>query len=548
VAGGGTLEFGAGSQVDLAKTLLYNDSMAIEHYKNTVPNSTNTAIVLLGASDYLDDRFSNSTAFANSMDAVQNYFLSQSGFALDNRNQLLNLFDSEMEPTRIIEAIEGHLTAQIRKSPIMTDLIIWYIGHGEMDHIQNYCMLLKNSQSYKLGPTCLRFSDLTNVLIGYQGKHSRTFRTYFIIDACYSGQAIGEMAARDHFQKYLQDELPAKGFVAFCSSPGDSPSYFDPINQVTIFSNTLLSVLYSGIPYGNDKLSLSEVHLKVRQKYKEIDKQQPKHVFPVLGDKHDYKHQDMLSHRPLFPNRYVSGPTSNNIKMVCFDLDGTLLTGYQYSWSLIWKHLGFDDHVRKQMIRDYKKGKLKYKDWCDKCAEYFITGGLRRRHLHEIMKDYKVKPAKSYRRTMAFLDGRGIKRVIISGGVDTFLQKLPCRGRGFQHIFINKFIWRKDGRLDRIEHTDYDFKEKWDGLLKICEQESIQPHEVLFVGDSQNDEHIATKTPNVIAFDGTSDALSNIADWTSKTHDLDIVAQAILKSMGTQKLPLHKTLKERNAQ
>lgn len=51
-------------------------------------------------------------------------------------------------------------------------------------------------------------------------------------------------------------------------------------------------------------------------------------------------------------------------RLVAFDLDGTLLRGMDFSWRLIWAHLGFPDALRKEGMRRYLGGTISYPEWC----------------------------------------------------------------------------------------------------------------------------------------------------------------------------------------
>ena len=68
----------------------------------------------------------------------------------------------------------------------------------------------------------------------------------------------------------------------------------------------------------------------------------------------------------------------------------------------------------------------------------------------------------------------GMTFVIISGGIDTFLQeKIPEAEKLFDYIFINKLQFDTEGRLIGVTTTDYDFKGKATALELICQVNGI---------------------------------------------------------------------------
>jgi predicted alpha/beta hydrolase family esterase len=64
----------------------------------------------------------------------------------------------------------------------------------------------------------------------------------------------------------------------------------------------------------------------------------------------------------------------SRFRVIGFDLDGTLLRGYEFSWTLVWKFLGVPDAVWREAKRKYVTGQRTfndYKAWVDHDLRHF---------------------------------------------------------------------------------------------------------------------------------------------------------------------------------
>lgn len=277
------------------------------------PTPATTLVILLGASRFPElgvdtgdpetDTLAEIT-FSETAKEVDDYFTSPTGFNLPETN-LCRLFDSEKGPdpqdAQITEFLAGRIGAGAHAGTPPTDLIIYYIGHGMPDEGRMYCLALRKSRSSNVGISSIRVVDLATTLAGAAAK----MRVYLVLDACYAANAARAFSQHRspidalRYQIDHSENLPPCGVSLLCSSASTSVSHLVLHRKRTMFSESLLEVLWHG--YGKEEvnsLSLAEVHFAtvetIRQKNPgtavrpEIHSpQQP------VGD---------ISRIPLFPN------------------------------------------------------------------------------------------------------------------------------------------------------------------------------------------------------------------------------------------------------
>jgi len=95
-------------------------------------------IVILGASQFphMNDATLDNAAFGRSAGKAKTLFSPpHTAFA---KAEVLDLFDRDMQPFEVLDAIEGHIDAH----PDMRDLLIYYCGHGSFQRDGTYFLML----------------------------------------------------------------------------------------------------------------------------------------------------------------------------------------------------------------------------------------------------------------------------------------------------------------------------------------------------------------------------------------------------------------------
>jgi HAD superfamily phosphoserine phosphatase-like hydrolase len=215
-------------------------------------------------------------------------------------------------------------------------------------------------------------------------------------------------------------------------------------------------------------------------------------------------------------------------KLVAFDLDGTLLRGLQFSWTLVWRHLGIPEHVRGGLMRDYLSRKIDYDQWCSRACELFIQKGLKREDFGRIAKT--VKLTNNFYQAISRLKESGIILAIISGGIDALLKDMieDCE-KIFDYIFINRLLFDGFGKLVQVIATKYDFEGKALALELICAQRNIDLSETVFVGDEFNDAYGISCAGLSIAYSSRSALVQETAKHVIEEDDLNLILPLILR-------------------
>ena len=207
----------------------------------------------------------------------------------------------------------------------------------------------------------------------------------------------------------------------------------------------------------------------------------------------------------------VSTNSKLKYKLVAFDFDGTILQGkkFKHSWKAIWEYLHYNDSERKRLHEKHRNNPKNYsfQDWCDECVEYFIKRGFQITDIEKIIKNKKLKTATGFDELINVIHKLGIKIIIISGGIDTFVTSTISENtmQLIDEIYINKFRFDKDGNLASVEayqDSASDSAGKVKVLEEYCMKNNLSLSEVVYVGDETNDIDIMTNVGKAIIYPG----------------------------------------------
>lgn len=191
----------------------------------------------------------------------------------------------------------------------------------------------------------------------------------------------------------------------------------------------------------------------------------------------------------------------NKIKLVCFDLDGTLIT--ENSWFKLNIALGITAEEDKKMSDSYLDGYLKYEDWIKELVTlYKEKGKANIKNVSNILLDYRLKD--DAEEIVSYLKQKDYIIVILSGSfdllVDDVANKLDIKYRKGN----TTFQFDDSGELVDLISGGEEKYVKLDNLKSLCNKLRIELAECACVGDGSNDLELFRATGNGITFNASS--------------------------------------------
>lgn len=208
------------------------------------------------------------------------------------------------------------------------------------------------------------------------------------------------------------------------------------------------------------------------------------------------------------------------MKAVIFDFDGTLTEKKGNLWKRIWKELGLDtgpDSYYVSLFKRFMSGNITYKEWCELTLEAFQEKGFTKQKLDEITDDMTL--IEGAEDLIKYLHARGIELHIVSGNIISVIEKVLGDNKRFiTAINANMFIFDKNGKLAEIVGTKYDHEGKATYIKELCEKKGYKPSEVLFIGNSMNDEWVYRSGARTLCVNPDDTKSENVKIWNKVIH------------------------------
>lgn len=209
-------------------------------------------------------------------------------------------------------------------------------------------------------------------------------------------------------------------------------------------------------------------------------------------------------------------------KLICFDMDGTLVS--QNSWYKLNLALGLTAEQDKQMYDLYGAGKLTYEDWTKNILEiYKQKGKASKGFVGEVLSDYELVPG--VKDLVDYLRGQDYELAIISGSFDVLVD-LVAIDLGIKLKKGNtKLIYDDRDMVVDIESGGEEVFAKLEHLKQFCAELNIGFDQCICIGDGANDRELFKATGKGITF---SDAPKIIRDQAWKVVDSLVEIKNIL--------------------
>lgn len=214
-------------------------------------------------------------------------------------------------------------------------------------------------------------------------------------------------------------------------------------------------------------------------------------------------------------------------KLVCFDVDGTLIDNVKFSWQIFHDYFQTDRHRREDAKSRFFSGQITYREWAEHDINLWRESDATKEQFLEALGPLRLMDGAM--ETLRELKKGGVKLAVISGSLNILLEKfIPDYKNFFDDVFLSRIYFDKGGHIEKIEATEYDMDGKALALRIIAEREGIGLKECAFVGDYLNDKRIIQEAGLGIAFNCQHDELKEAADVVIDKKDLREVLKYIL--------------------
>lgn len=214
-------------------------------------------------------------------------------------------------------------------------------------------------------------------------------------------------------------------------------------------------------------------------------------------------------------------------KLVCFDVDGTLIDNLKFSWQIFHDYFQTDRHKREDARNKFFGGEITYRQWAEHDINLWREANAKKQDFLNAAGHLRLMEGAM--ETLNELKNRGIRLAIISGSLSIMLEKfMPDYENFFDDVFISRIYFDEGGSISSVEATEYDMDGKALALRKIAERENISLNDCVFVGDYLNDMKVIREAGLGIAFNCEHEELKKAADVVIEKKDLREILKYIL--------------------
>jgi Caspase domain len=240
-----------------------------------IPTVGKTVAIILGASEFPSyDTLDPSPSFLKSAEDFRKYLCSYHGLRLPEEN-IAWLFNKRLQPGVIAAEVRRFIQERFKALSDVTDVIFYYCGHGGYLNEKEYFLALDITDKDSKEPTVFKISYLRDIVADL----TKSKRNLIILDACYSGGALGEFSIMSDgnaaqlvtsqllgkssmttaTSREIETEMASHGIVLFCAAGAKKWAKTPLEGNYTMFTGSLLQVLDNGDQRGGPFFTLSKM-------------------------------------------------------------------------------------------------------------------------------------------------------------------------------------------------------------------------------------------------------------------------------------------------
>ena len=189
-----------------------------------------------------------------------------------------------------------------------------------------------------------------------------------------------------------------------------------------------------------------------------------------------------------------------DIKVVCFDLDETLIS--HNSWLDLSLGLGMTPKEDTRLLKLYESGEITYEEWNDHVlAHYMKHDDATREGVTRILSKYTLNDGA--REAVQYLREKDYELVLVSGSIDIIVSKV-AHDLGITYAKANNtFEFDDTGKLVGIHTHGNDTIAKAEHLESFCDLLEVGMDECACIADGFNDIEMFKRTGRGITFRGS---------------------------------------------
>jgi len=172
----------------------------------------------------------------------------------------------------------------------------------------------------------------------------------------------------------------------------------------------------------------------------------------------------------------------NDIKLVAFDVDGTLIKGNM--WQLVHRLAGVTKEEDNKWFSDYFNNKITFFEWVEFINNKYRVCHKKRQDFDRLLSkiEYQSEVADVIK-----LCQKKYSVCLISSGLDFYVREVARELKVFEWYANYSFSYDYSGEVNEIIFNAPEKESKVIRLRKICKEKNIRPQQIIYVGDSTND-------------------------------------------------------------